>query len=337
MANLVIVATPATDDEVWQVSSQKVPHMTLCFLGPAETNPNINAISDYVKEQATRLAPFNLRVDHRGTLGPDEADVLFFSEDISWQVHEFRDRLLADVNIRSAYNAIPQHNGWKPHLTLGYPDTPANKDNWDPTTAQYVRFDKVAVWFAEFGGFSFPLMDNSPKISTMEEDDLAWSALEHHGVKGQKWGVRRTRASLAAKNAEAKKPQSVQVTTKKRGGKSEVRTTGGQNQPVHKDAVKARTTGQQVKKSGLDTLSNQELKDYANRLDLEQRVSRLQSQDSHGKGFIQKFFANKKNREATQKALSDPENLERIKKGRATFKAVRAARVAAKAAAVAAV
>lgn len=167
-------------------------------------------------------------------------------------------------------------------------------------------------------------------------DAFVGDILTHHGVKGQKWGVRRARASIKAKNAEAKKPKPVTVATKKSGSKSTVVTKGGENQPVHKDAVAARTIGQQVKKSGLDTLSNQELRDYAARLDLEQRVSRLEAQDTHGKSFIQKFFAKKQNREATKRALSDPENIDRVKKGHAAIKAARAARTAAKVAAVAA-
>lgn len=155
--------------------------------------------------------------------------------------------------------------------------------------------------------------------------------LEHHGVKGQKWGVRRAKASIAAKNAEARKPKPVSVETKQRGGKSTIKTKGGENQPVHPDAVAARTTGQQAKRSGLDTLSNKELQAYANRLDLEQRVSRLESQDQHGKNFVQKFFANKKNREATKKFLNDEKNQENIKKGAQAVKAARTARKVAKA------
>lgn len=285
MANLVVVAIPATDDDVWQVSSEKVPHMTFCFLGPAETNPNINAISDYVKEQASRLAPFNLRVDHRGTLGSDEADVLFFADDIPWTVHDFRDRLLADVNIRSAYNSIPQHQGWKPHLTLGYPDTPANKDSWDPMGTQYVKFDKVGVWFSDFGGFAFPLTDNSPKVSSIEEADVAWSALEHHGVKGQRWGVRRSTPSA-------------KVSVAQKGKK--LKTTGGAGRKASSDAVKVAELRQVRKKSGVSALSNEELQSYSKRLNLEQNVANLERNQPGVKNWIARTLKGQGNQSVNQ-------------------------------------
>lgn len=275
MANLVIVAIPATDDEVWQVSSEKIPHMTICFLGPAETNPNINVIGDYVKERAARLAPFNLRVDHRGVLGTDEADVLFFADDIPWQVHDFRDRLLGDPNIRSAYNSVPQHQGWKPHLTLGYPDTPANKDNWDSMETQYVKFDKVGVWFSDFGGFAYPLMDNTPKVSSLEDADVAWSALKHHGVKGMRWGVRR--------NASTAK---VSVTQK---GKK-LKSAGGAGRKAAPEAVKVQELRQVRKKSGVHALSNEDLQAYSKRLNLEQNVANLERNQPGAKNFIKRIL-----------------------------------------------
>ena len=51
-SNLVVVAIPSQDDSVWQVSSEKAPHLTILFLGDAMSNPNVSKIVDYVKEQA---------------------------------------------------------------------------------------------------------------------------------------------------------------------------------------------------------------------------------------------------------------------------------------------
>ena len=58
-SNLVIVAIPADGDDVWQVSSEKKPHLTILFLGESLTNPNVSKIVDYVKEQAGWLEPFS--------------------------------------------------------------------------------------------------------------------------------------------------------------------------------------------------------------------------------------------------------------------------------------
>lgn len=280
MSNLVIVAIPAADDEVWSVSSEPKPHLTICFLGDAETNPNILKIGSYVKDQADRLAPFNLRVDHRGVLGVDEADVLFFSEDIPWQVIDFREGLLADVNIRSAYNSIPQHTKWSPHLTLGYPETPAKKDTWDPKSTTYVKFDRIGVWFADFGGIEIPLLDKSPKVSSIDQEVGAWSAftknfLAHHGVKGMRWGVRGSTPTA-------------KVTVTQKGKK--LKTTGGQGRKAAPEAVKVAELRQVRKKSGVSALSNEELQAYSKRLNLEQNVATLERNQPGAKSFIKRLL-----------------------------------------------
>jgi hypothetical protein len=89
--------------------------------------------------------------------------------------------------------------------------------------------------------------------------------LAHHGVKGMKWGVRRSRGSTA-----------VVVTDKRK----RVKTSGGRGLPAHPDAVPARVIGQKARKSGLKALSDDELQAYAKRMNLEQNVQRLQYQNA---------------------------------------------------------
>ena len=200
-SNLVIVAIPSQDDDVWKVSSEKAPHLTVLFLGDAFSNPNVNKIVDYVKQQASRLEPFSLRVDHRATFGADEADVLIFSKEIPWQLVDFRETLKYNQEIMTAYNSVQQFPDWNPHLTLGYPETPAHPDDWDPMVTQYVTFDKVAVWYGDSEGSEFALTPN-PKPD-MPPEVAAWAdqvgdILAHHGVKGMKWGVRKAKSGAKA-------------------------------------------------------------------------------------------------------------------------------------------
>jgi 2'-5' RNA ligase len=278
MANLCIVAIPATDDDIWQESSEQVPHLTFMFLGDADSNPNFDEICESVQKYTSRMEPFSLRVDHRGTLGRDEADVLFFSDDIPYPVLDFRSMLMGDVNIRSAYNSQQQYTEWSPHLTLGYPDTPAKEYNLDEGEVDYITFDKIAVWNDNYAGKSFPLIvgaDDKPYGSDLAVPDAAWSAtmkdvLEHHGVKGMRWGVR---GGVGSPRAASTK---VTVTQK---GKKKLKATGGEGHPAHKEAIVAKSLGQQAKKSGHQSLSNEELQAYAKRLNLEQNVKRLEQQN----------------------------------------------------------
>jgi 2'-5' RNA ligase len=247
-SNLVIVAIPADDDPVWKVSSEKTPHLTFLFLGDALSNPNVSKIVDFVKEQSRWLEPFSLLVDHRGVLGEDEADVLFFSQETPWRVYDFRSMCLGNQEISMAYNAIPQRQNWKPHLTLGYPDTPAHPDDWDPMGVQYVTFDKVAVWYGDSEGSEFVLSENPEK--RYRDVEAGWAdkignMLAHYGVKGMRWGVRRRNVGTADEKV------------------------------VSEDAAKAAGAATKAKTKGKQSLSNDEMQVLVTRMNLERQLTQL--------------------------------------------------------------
>lgn len=276
MSNLAIVAIPSEDDYVNKISSEKVAHMTLLFLGETNQVKNLAQILNFVQHASDiSLNRFSMDVDHRGELGPESADVLFFSKS-KWSgyesVRDFRSFLLKDSNIKTAYDSTDQFPEWVPHLTLGFPETPANPDDRDYPGIHYVDFDRIAVWFGDYEGIEFPLSSTSGMDVAMS--DVVNDILKHHGVLGMKWGVRR-KATVG--------PQEIIVSDRRRS----VKTSGGGGHPAHSDAVRARVIGQKGKKSGLKSLSDDELKAYQNRINLENNVKRLQyTQLNPGKKFV---------------------------------------------------
>jgi hypothetical protein len=123
--------------------------------------------------------------------------------------------------------------------------------------------------------------------------------LLHFGVKGMKWGVRRDRT-----------PQSVTVTQK---GRKRLKAVGGQNQPASSDAIRTKSLGRVAKKSGYQALSNDDLRKYNERLNLEQNAKRL---DYQNKGFAGKWiskFLKRAGDQATNQA-ADEASAQAVKK-----------------------
>ncbi len=200
---LTIVAIPCEQDPVHRYSSEKVPHMTIMVMAmpDQETLSRILAFVSHVL--STSLCKFWMDVKHRGVLGPNEADVLFLKGYDQEQLDEFRKYLLTNPDIRKAYDAVEQYAKWVPHITMGYPATPAKPDEREYPGFYSVGFDRIAVWTSEYSGPDFQLDDNySLDGETRMSDDtenymaLGVEALAHYGVKGMHWGIRKDRVRL---------------------------------------------------------------------------------------------------------------------------------------------
>lgn len=227
MSSWVVVAIPAENDYVWRVSSEKIPHMTMLFLGEQEMGPKAARITSFVEHVATTLKRFGLEVDRRGKLGDDDADVLFFMQDKQIaELEDVRSALLKNKEIAEAYNSVEQYPQWTPHLTLGYPATPAKDDKRDFPGINWVRFDRLAVWYGDYEGPEFVLKDIREDELSMAEQDRVDEFLAHHGVKGMKWGVRRSQVELdrLAGRRESKKARLDRVASGKASAKDKVRT-----------------------------------------------------------------------------------------------------------------
>lgn len=292
MSNLVIVAIPSEDDYVHKISSEKVPHCTLLFLGDVEGKPVLK-IQQFLEHavKILELGPFGLEVDYRDTLGEDKADVLFFRKD-PWclkRIADFRAQLLKNTPIKSAYDSVTQFPEWQPHLTLGYPETPAKEDKRDYPGIRWVEFDRVALWYGDYEGPEFRLEYNYDlaEVAMGSTADAGAQFLEHFGVKGMRWGHRNGVAPSA-------KPVTVDsVVNAGLSSKTKIKAAGGESHPASDDAVKVAGARQKLKKSGPAALSNSELQQVATRLNLERQVKMLDAETaSSGKKFVRGLLGN---------------------------------------------
>lgn len=191
MSNITIVAIPRKDDPVWKISSEKIPHLTLLHM-EAPLDTNVSEIVSYVQHAVkTSIRQFGLTVSKRGILGDNDADVLFFEEDMVRPLREFRGLLLKDDRINKLWNGSEQFPGWIPHLTLGYPETPAKKVEDD--RLYWISFGEIAVWTGDYTGPTFELEDYflSETVHGISSLDHEGVEFYHFGVRGQRWGVRR--------------------------------------------------------------------------------------------------------------------------------------------------
>jgi hypothetical protein len=119
--------------------------------------------------------------------------------------------------------------------------------------------------------------------------------LEHYGVKGMKWGVRKDRLSTGV---------STESTTSL-SGKAKVKTGGGSRNPASADALKVAGSKQKLKKSGMDSLSNREIKELNERMNLEVNLNRLNKEtQSSGKRFVSKLLEPPKPQEVRRLAIN---------------------------------
>lgn len=134
--------------------------------------------------------------------------------------------------------------------------------------------------------------------SLQHHPKLADDELSHYGVKGMKWGVRRSRAALARARGGKKSggsndgPEDVKVSTTPG---ERVKAKGGARQPASEDAVRTAAKKQKARASTTDSLSTKELKEIVERMNLERQYSKLNPpKKSLGKEFAQMVFENDK-------------------------------------------
>lgn len=247
-AACVIVAIPENDDIVWKLSSEKVPHMTLCYLGDVMEDPQKEHIIEYLEHVVSTCMPyrFGMNVERRGTLGPNNADVLFFGEYNLDKLEQFRSYLLKDNQLSRMYESVPQYPKFTPHLTMGYPENPALPDERDYPGINWVSFDRIALWTGDYSGPEFMLKERSLGEVGMSDLDVD-NYLSHYGKKGMKWGVIRE-AARSVKQRFSKEKES-------------------------EDSSAVGELRKRARRGGVRTLSDKELRKLNQRLDMERKYT----------------------------------------------------------------
>lgn len=118
------------------------------------------------------------------------------------------------------------------------------------------------------------------------------SELAHFGVKGMRWGIRKKRqVSDAVEKTYSPVGTPAKTTTKDVRGPSPVQvkvvpgkpvqSRGGARQPTVDEAIRSAALKQKLHKSGKQSLTNEEMRFLADRLTLEDRLSKLAPKPKH--------------------------------------------------------
>lgn len=107
--------------------------------------------------------------------------------------------------------------------------------------------------------------------------------LQHHGVKGMKWGIRRGSKSTKKSRHKTKTISRIQQQSKKRK-----QNRYNRNHPT-KEALMKSTSAKQIYKHRSE-LTDQELRNRINRIQMEQQLSSLSKKEQRiGRNVVSKF------------------------------------------------
>lgn len=134
---------PAASDPIVAASSEPA-HLTTVWLGDMNDldEGTISAIRDEITAYSAVLdGPVVVPVTELGTLGDEGADVAFLER--TEALLALREGLLeASPTVKRVMDSIEQFPDWTPHVTLGYPETPAAGE-YD---GDAVTFDRLGLW-----------------------------------------------------------------------------------------------------------------------------------------------------------------------------------------------
>lgn len=193
MANTTaaIMALPAPLENIRLVGDED-KHATLLFFGETNSLPDgsKDVLIESVKMACSMLFPFSERVRDISRLGNDvpPALVAMLSDE---NLTPVRNLFLMNPDVKGYLTNAQQWPSFTSHVTLGHPDYTEEAILRTLASQLFrVRFDRLAVWWND-ERIECPL-NQIVEGDSMAMSDAVDNFMEHHGVKGQKWGVRRS-------------------------------------------------------------------------------------------------------------------------------------------------
>lgn len=162
----IVALIPRESDPITAASSEPA-HITMAWLGDAaDLSPeDQQALRDEVSAYFSQVSDIiTASVVERGTLGEDDADVVFLDGE---GLRALRDGLVALPKVAEVMARVEQYPEWTPHVTLGYPDSPANGEYAGET----VEFDAASLWVGtDRADMKFELDEEAPVDENDEMD-----------------------------------------------------------------------------------------------------------------------------------------------------------------------
>lgn len=204
----VIVALPRAMDPIRLVGNED-KHATLLFFGETNTLPSEArfVLEDTAKRICKIFGSFSESIENVTRLGSDDPPALVALTS-GRQLGVIRKSMLINPKVVEYLTNTNQFPSYTPHVTLDYPDYAGEAELRDLMQSLYrIQFDRLALWWGnEQIEFSLDSFDGeSTDVKMSDGAGIIQRILEHSGVKGMRWGVRRTPAQLAAGKASSDK------------------------------------------------------------------------------------------------------------------------------------
>lgn len=299
MANTTaaIMACPAPLESIRLVGDED-KHATLLFFGETSTLPveALMTLKDSVAMASQMLFPFRESVIDVTRLGSDVPPALvamLSGEDLS----QVRNLFLMNPAVKGYLDNSEQFPSFTPHMTLAHPDF-TDEAIIRALMRQIfrVRFDRLSVWWNdERFDYALDLSSDQGSMSDAVDNFLAKHAVDdedhfaHHGVKGQKWGVRRAVNTATGRVTSSR--------TETPGAHGLISRTGSADQ-IAQDRISAK-----IASGGVKSLSNADIQSYSRRLQMSKDLSRVLAEQSAAEkaasqSFITKFVKSQASRQA---------------------------------------